>query len=98
MLMIDWKSSTEKEMVIFYAGLLNDEKTIKIIERNEIVNKEEALQVAEFFWRMVEKSNEFQYKGDAVECEFLLEKVINTLMAYFRRAGYESEWEAFADL
>ena len=96
--MIEWKSSAEKEMVIFYADLLNDEKTIKIIERNEILNKEEALHVAEFFWRMVEKSNEFQYKGDPVECEFLLEKVINTLMAYFRRAGYESEWEAFADL
>lgn len=54
--------------------------------------------MAEFFWKMVEKSNEIQYKNDAVKCEFLLEKVINTLMAYFRNAGYESEWEAFADL
>lgn len=96
--MIDWKLNEEKEMVIFYAGLLNDEETIKIIERNEILNKQEALHMAEFFWKMVEKSNEFQYKDNAVECEFLLEKVINTLMAYFRRAGYESEWETFADI
>lgn len=47
---------------------------------------------------MVEKSNEIQYKNDAVHCEFLLEKVINTFMAYFRSAGYEPEWEVFADL
>lgn len=90
--------SEEKEMVLYYAKLLNDEETTKIIDRNEILSKKEALHVAEFFWRMVEKSNESQYKNDPVRCEFLLEKVINTLMAYFRRAGYESEWEAFADL
>lgn len=96
--MIGWKLNAEKEMIIFYAGLLNDEKTIGIVERNEMVNKQEALHLAEFFWKMVEKSNEIQYKDDAVECEFLLEKVINTLMAYFRSAGYESEWETFADL
>lgn len=54
--------------------------------------------MAEFFWKMVEKSNEIQYKNDAVHCEFLLEKVINTFMAYFRSVGYGPEWEAFADL
>jgi hypothetical protein len=96
--MINWKLSDEKEMVIFYADLLSDEKTKEIIGRNEINSAEEALHVADFFWKMVEKSNEFQYKNDAVECEFLLEKIINTLMAYFRKAGYESEWEAFSDL
>lgn len=96
--MICWKLSEEKEMVLYYALLLNDEETKKIIERNEILTKQEALHVAEFFWRMVEKSNEIQYKNDAVQCEYLLQKVINTLMAYFKSSGYESEWEAFADL
>lgn len=96
--MIEWALSEEKEMVLYYAKLLNDEETIKIIARNEILSKKEALHVADFFWKMVEKSNESQYKNDPVQCEFLLEKVINTLMAYFRSAGYEPEWEAFADL
>lgn len=96
--MINWKLNDEKVMVIFYADLLNDEQTKEIIARSEINNKQEALHLAEFFWKMVEKSNELQYKNDSVECEFLLEKIINTLMAYFRNAGYESEWEAFADL
>jgi len=96
--MIGWKINEEKDMVLYYAKLLNDEETIKIIERNEIHGKNEALHVAEFFWKMVEKSNELQYKNDPVECEFLLEKVINTFMAYFRSSGYEAEWEAFADL
>lgn len=96
--MIEWRISEERDMVLFYAMLLNDEETIKIINRNEINSKEEALHVAEFFWKMVEKSNELQYKNDSIKCEFLLEKVINTLMAYFRSSGFESEWEAFADL
>ena len=96
--MIPWKLPEEKEMVFFYADLLNDEETRKIIEQNEITNKQEALHIAEFFWGMVEKSNEFQYQNNATKCEFLLEKAINTLMAYFRRAGYEAEWEAFADI
>lgn len=96
--MITWKLNEEKEMILYYANLLNDGETKKIIERGEIINKEEALHIAEFFWEMVNKSNEVQYKNSPIECEFLLEKIINTLMAYFRRAGYESEWEAFADL
>lgn len=96
--MIEWTIIEEKEMVLYYAELLNDEETIKIINQNEILSKNEALHVAEFFWKMVEKSNELQYKNDSVKCEFLLEKVINTLMAYFRRSGYEPEWEAFADV
>lgn len=96
--MISWTQDEEKEMVLYYANLLGDEKTVEIIQRGEIDNKEEASHVAEFFWNMVEKSNEEQYKNDSTECEFLLEKVINTLMAYFRNAGYEQEWEAFADM
>ncbi len=96
--MICWKLSEEKEMVLYYASLLNDDETKRIIEKDEISSKKEALHVAEFFWKMVEKSNEIQYKNDSVHCEFLLEKVINTFMAYFRSAGYEPEWEVFADL
>lgn len=96
--MINWKLNEEKEMVIYYANLLNDNETTKIIEHGEITNKEDALHVAEFFWKMVEKSNEVQYKNSPDECDFLLEKVINTLMAYFRNSGYEDEWEKFADL
>jgi nitric oxide reductase large subunit len=96
--MISWKLREEKEIVLYYAKLLNDDETIKIMDRNQILNKQEALHVAEFFWAMVEKSNEVQYNNDVANCEFLLEKVINTLMAYFRDAGYESEWQTFADL
>lgn len=96
--MITWKLNEEKEMILYYANLLNDEETKKIIARGEIISKEEALHIAEFFWKMVKKSNEVEYKNSPTECEFLLEKIINTLMAYFRRAGYESEWEIFADL
>ena len=96
--MIPWKMQEEKEMVAFYATMLDDKLTLAIIEKNEISSKLEALHFAEFFWKMVQKSNEIQYEGDAINCEYLLEKVIITLMAYFRSSGYEEEWEQFSDL
>ncbi len=96
--MIPWKIQAEKEIVIFYANILEDKFPLKIIEKNEINSKEEALHFAEFFWKMVQKSNEVQYEGNAINCEYLLEKVIITLMAYFRSSGYEEEWEIFSDL
>ncbi len=67
-------------------------------QKNEISSKDEALHLAEFFWKMVKKSNEVQYEANAVNCEYLLEKVIITFMAYFRSSGYDEEWEMFADL
>jgi hypothetical protein len=96
--MISWKLNEEREMVIYYANLLDDAEVKKIIERNELINSQEALHLAEFFWKMVEKSNEIQYRNNPAECEFLLEKIINTFMAYFRSLGFEEEWEKFADL
>lgn len=96
--MIPWRLSEEKEIILFYADLLNDDETKRIINKDEISNKSEALHIAEFFWKMVEKSNEHQYQEDPAQCEYLLEKVINTLMTYFRNAGFEDEWEAFADI
>ena len=65
--MISWKLNDEKEMMVYYANLLNDDEIIKVIERGKIVSKEEALHVAEFFWKMVEKSNEVEYKNSATE-------------------------------
>jgi len=96
--MIPWKMAEEKEIVLFYANILNDTLTTKIIEHGDINNKEEALHLAEFFWIMVNKSNEIQFEANEHRCEYLLEKVIITFMAYFRSAGYEAEWERFADM
>lgn len=94
--MIPYAHSDEKNTILYYANLLNDEITKGIIERDSIKNKNEAIHLASFFWEMARTSNEVDKKTSS-NSEFILEKIINTLMAYYRTAGYEKQWEEVAD-
>jgi len=94
--MISYTHADEKNTILFYADLLNDEKTKDIIERGSIKNTDEATHLALFFWEMVRASNE-EDKKTRNNSEFILEKIINTFMAYYRTAGYEEQWEEVAD-
>lgn len=94
--MISYKIPEEKEMILKYAVLLSDTLTEEIINREEIRNKDEAIHLAEFYWKMVDLSNEEDAKtGD--NSENILEKIIITLMAFFRSSGYEQEWNEICD-
>ncbi|WP_226647724.1 hypothetical protein [Microbulbifer variabilis] len=94
--MINYKLPEEKEFLLHYAELLTDKKSLEIINSGSLVNKEEAIRFAEFFWRTVSESNkQDEKKGES--SEYILEKIIITLMAYFRSAGYEDEWEEVTD-
>ena len=94
--MIPYKLPEERETILRYAMLLNDKTTVSIIERDEILNKDEAIHLAEFYWKMVDASNE-QDKKAGDNSEYILEKIIITFMAYFRSSGYENEWEEISD-
>jgi hypothetical protein len=96
--MIPYKTINEKQTILFYADRLNDPLTKLIVEKDQIENKEEALHIAQFYWKMVECSNQDEDNGHPNECDVYLEKVLITLMAYFRSSGYEDEWEEFADI
>jgi hypothetical protein len=94
--MIPYKLPEEKETILKYANLFDDSITKLIIERDAVSNKEEAVRLANFYWEMVGASNEEDEKtGD--NSEYILEKIIITLMAYFRSSGYENEWEEVSD-
>ena len=94
--MIPYKLQEEKETILKYAKLLNDKITESIIDRDAVLNKEEAVHLAEFYWKMVDASNEEDKKtGD--NSEYILEKIIITFMAYFRSSGYENVWEEISD-
>ncbi|WP_444922373.1 hypothetical protein ACJJID_08705 [Microbulbifer sp. CnH-101-G] len=94
--MINYKLPEEKEFLLHYAELLNDKKSLEIINSGSLANKEEAIHFAEFFWRTVCESNK-QDEKQGESSEYILEKIIITLMAYFRSAGYEDEWEEVTD-
>ncbi len=67
-----------------------------IILRNAILDREEAIHLAEFYWKMVDASN-IEDKKNNNNSEPILEKIIITFMAYFRLSGYEKEWDEVSD-
>ena len=94
--MIPYKLPEEKETIVKYAKLLNDKTTESIINRDKLLNKQEAVHLAEFYWKMVDASND-EDKKTSDNSEYILEKIIITFMAYFRSSGYENEWEEISD-
>lgn len=94
--MITYKLPQEKETLLHYAQLLEDASSLEILQRGFVKDKPEAIHFAEFFWRVVAESAN-QDKLNNENSDYILEKIIVTLMAYFRSAGYEEEWEMVSD-
>lgn len=94
--MILYTLPQEKQTLLHYAALLQDDTAKRIVEDGVIRNSEEAIHLANFFWEMVDTSND-QDQQTGNSSEYILEKTIITLMAYFRASGYEAEWEKVVD-
>lgn len=94
--MIPYKTSEEKEILLHYSNLLDDSISKKIIEQDCIKSSDEAIQFAEFFWKAVRESNN-QDELNSTNSGLIFERIIITLMAYFRSAGYEEVWEEVSD-
>lgn len=94
--MIPYNLPQEKETILYYAGLLGDKLTEDIITSDQLTNESQAEHLANFFWEMVDASNE-EDKKSGESSEYILEKIIITFMAYFRSSGYEEIWENISD-
>jgi len=94
--MIPYSHADEKNTILAYAELFKDKTIQKIIEKDSIQSNEEAIHLANFFWDMARESNKLD-KEKNINSEFILEKVINTLMAYYRASGYEQQWVEVAE-
>lgn len=94
--MITYKLPEEKETLLLYAQLLDDTTSLEIVQRGFVKDRQESIHFAEFFWRVVAESAN-QDKANNENSEYILEKIIVTLMAHFRSAGYEEEWEMVCD-
>lgn len=94
--MIPYNLPQEKLTILHYADLLNDSLTKEIIENDRIKSEAAAEHLANFFWSMVDESNE-EDKKTGESSEYILEKIIITFMAYFRSSGYEEVWEKVSD-
>lgn len=94
--MIPYRLPEEKETLLYYSDLLDDVTSRQIIEQGSIKSSDEAVKFAEFFWKAVAESNS-QDKLNGTNSEYIFEKIIVTLMAYYRNSGYENEWEEVSD-
>lgn len=94
--MVAYKLPEEQETLLHYAQLFDDSTSLEILQRGFVKDKPEAIHFAEFFWRVVaESANQDRVNNE--NSEYILEKIIVTLMTCFRSSGYEEEWEMVSD-
>ncbi|PUA27286.1 MAG: hypothetical protein B0W54_11835 [Cellvibrio sp. 79] len=96
--MIPYKYAEEKTVALTFAVLLNDEITTKILQRNFVESRDEAIHLSQFFWRMIERSveNNIQLPCEG-SAEYWTEKLYNSIGGYLEKAGYAAEWNEEID-
>ena len=94
--MIEYKFKEEKDFMLHYAKMLDRPIVIKVIEAGQAVSSEEADALAKFFWDMVDEIVKDKKEGELVagqsDLEAWNEYVFESIRAYLRNSGYESEW------
>ena len=99
--MIRYRYDEEKLAALYFADLLNDELTRKIIEAGTVANRREAIHLSKFYWHMVDASAAFKREKKSLpfegSSEYWCEKLDNSLGGYLERAGYKNEWNAETD-
>lgn len=96
--MINYKFPEEKDIILHYAKKFQLNEVVEIINNGYVKNANEAKQLSEFFWRMVDESVKDAGQGiDAAgyhDLQAYDEYIMNTLRSYLISAGYENEWNA----
>ena len=99
--MIRYRYDEEKLMALFFADLLHDELTRKIIESSMVANSSEATHLSQFYWRMIAAAYIFEKDGNTLpfdgSSEYWTEKLGDSFGGYLENAGYGNEWNTEAD-
>lgn len=91
--MISYSFPEEREFVEFFAEKIGDADVAELLEGNEPISKAQADKISVFFWRMIDLSAEL---NDTQECpwpegyEFWSEKVLQSMVAFLKKSGYEN--------
>lgn len=99
--MIEYKSKEEKIVALFLADLLQDERAKLLLEGGNITSSDDARYLSQFFWKMVNLSEEENRKSLNIPCEgnaqFWTEKMYNTFGGYLDKVGFGDEWDEEID-
>ncbi|WP_020410183.1 hypothetical protein [Hahella ganghwensis] len=100
--MIYYKFEEEKQIVLHYAHMMKDEKTIDIINLGSVAGSEEAEHLSRFFWDMVGLSIIDSAKGVSVcglqNVETWNEYIMESFRRYFHEHGFSDEWNRQTEL
>lgn len=100
--MITFKFPEEKIYLELFQSILQSTVIDELLAGKPVETSEQATELAEFFWSMVDKSIEFE-KQDVLDqfpegTEFWNEKLMYSLSGYLERAGFEAEWAAVVEI
>lgn len=102
--MLDFSGRDEKakSVCLHYANKLGSEDLIDILAaKAPVTNKEQALRLSRFFWKMVDASIKDRDNGVEVlgesDLQFWMERNMNIISGYLCSIGYEEQWEGASD-
>ncbi len=85
-IMIEFNNNKEKELLVYYVNKFDQHHILNIIESG-IGNEKDAIELARFYWRIVDETR------DDKSIEYCLEKLYTTLLIHFGNAGYLTVWD-----
>jgi len=92
--MIEYKFKEEKEIVLHYAKLLNDQIALEILNRNDVASAEDVKDLAKFYWDMVDLNVKESQSGNEAfgDIEKWLERIYTSFHIYLNNIGYGDVW------
>ena len=103
-MMLDFSANDEKAKLValHYANQFNDTDIVELLENQRAVeNREEAIKLAEFYWKMLDafagdQENSIEVLGE-IGLQYWMERLLNIISGYLVNLGYEKEWEKVCD-
>ncbi|MFL0800405.1 MAG: hypothetical protein K6L80_08160 [Agarilytica sp.] len=95
--MIEYKYPQEKDILLHYAKVLNDEKAKTLVQNGCVSNSNEAEALSRFYWAMVDQA--VSDKGQDVApiesegVEAWMEYIFHSINGYMVSNGYETQWD-----
>ena len=93
--MIEYKLDKEKEILLYYANILDDKIVLDFLKNNYVSNKDEVKVIAKFYWSVVDLSTkeDEENTGKYENMEMWLERIYTSLHIYFGNEGYDEVWD-----
>ncbi len=99
--MISYRYEKEQQIALYLAEALCDAEALSILRAGVVENSQQALHLAQFFWRAVDELVKCSESNTEICGETNLQEWSELLMAtfrsYLRNNGYTEEWDKVSD-